>query len=337
METLVARRRLGKTDLEVSPVALGCWPIAGMTSLDVNDRDSLATLSACRDVGINFLDTAYCYGAKGESERLIARALGNHRDDFVIATKGGVHWSPDGQRGVDGRPATLKRECEESLQRLATDRVDLLYLHAPDPLVPVAESAGALRELLDEGKARAIGVSNFSVAQLNEFHSVCPIAAHQPPFNMLQRGIEADTLPWCLEHDVSLVVYWPLMKGLLAGELAREHVFAPGDGRAKYSMFQGDEWQKNQDFVDELRRIATAAGRTVAQLVVNWTIHRHGITAALCGAKRAGQIRETSGALRFVLSGEENRAIDAALHRRGEAITRAAILQFGRSRSGSCR
>ncbi len=325
MDTLVGRRRLGKTDLEVSAVALGCWPIAGMTSIDVNDRDSLATLSACRDVGINFLDTAYCYGAQGESEHLIARALGNHRDDFVIATKGGVHWNPDGQRGVDGRPATLKRECEESLRRLATDRVDLLYLHAPDPHVPVTESAGALRELLDEGKARAIGVSNFSVAQLDAFHDVCPIAAHQPPFNMLQRGIEADTLPWCIEHDVSTVTYWPLMKGLLAGKLARDHIFASGDGRAKYPMFQGDEWQKNQDFVDELRRIATEVGRTVAQVVVNWTIHRPGITAALCGAKRAAQIQETSGALHFVLSDENNRAIDAALKRRGVAITRPAI------------
>lgn len=325
MDALVGRRRLGQTELEVSPVALGCWPIAGMTSLDVNDRDSLATLAVCRDVGINFLDTAYCYGAQGESERLIARALGQHRDDFVIATKGGVHWNPDGQRGVDGRPATLKRECEESLQRLSTDRVELLYLHAPDPLVPVAESAGALRELLEEGKARAIGVSNFSVAQLDEFHAVCPITAHQPPFNMLQRGIEADTLPWCLAHGVSTVTYWPLMKGLLAGRMAREHVFAPGDGRAKYPMFQGEEWQRNQDFVDELRRIATAAGRTVAEVVINWTIHREGITVALCGAKRATQIQETSGALGFALSDEDNQAIDAALQRRGKPITRAAI------------
>jgi aryl-alcohol dehydrogenase-like predicted oxidoreductase len=330
MDTLVARRRLGKTELEVSPVALGCWPISGMTSLDVNDRDSVATLAACHDVGINFLDTAYCYGAQGESERLIAKAfgagpLGGLRDDFVIATKGGVHWNPDGHRGVDGRPATLRHECEESLRRLATDRVELLYLHAPDPKVPVAESAGALRELLDEGKVRAIGVSNFSVTQLDEFHAVCPITAHQPPFNMLQRGIEADTLPWCAAHDVSTVIYWPLMKGLLAGKLARDHVFAPGDGRAKYPMFQGEEWQKNQDFVEELRRIAEATGRTVAQLVVSWTIHRHGITVALCGAKRPAQIKETAGALGFVLSDADRQEIDAAIQRRGEAITRAAI------------
>jgi len=325
MDYVVPRRRLGKTDLMISPVALGCWPIAGMTSLDVNDQDSLATLSACHDLGINFLDTAYCYGPKGESERLIGQAIGHLRDKFVIATKGGVHWNSVGERVIDGSPERLQRECEESLQRLGTDYVDLLYLHAPDPAVPLEASAGALRQLLEQGKARAIGVSNFSVAQLIAFHDVCPITAHQPPFNMLQRGIEADTLPWCVKHEVSTVSYWPLMKGLLAGKMARDHVFAPGDGRAKYPMFQGDEWQKNQDFVDELRRIAMSIGRTVAEVVVSWTIHRPGITAALCGAKRAIQIQETAGALGFVLSDDDHRAIDKALQRRGAAITRAAI------------
>ncbi len=325
MDTTFPRRRLGKTDLFVSPVALGCWPIAGMTSLNVNDEDSLATLAACPEAGINFLDTAYCYGADGESERLIGRALGRRRDEFVIATKGGIHWNPDGTRGVDGSPARLKRECEASLRRLGTDRVDLLYLHAPDPQVPVAESAGALRELLEEGKARAIGVSNFDVDQLNRFHAVCPITAHQPPYNMLQRGIEADVLPWCRTHDVSTVIYWPLMKGLLAGKLARDHVFAEGDGRAKYPMFQGAEWQKNQDFVDDLRQIATAAGCTVAQLVVRWTIDQPGIASALCGAKRARQIEETAGAMQVVFSVETRSAIDAALRRRGTAVTKAAV------------
>ncbi len=325
METEIPRRRLGRTDLMVSPVALGCWPIAGMTSLDVNETDSLATLTACREAGVNFLDTAYCYGANGESERLICRALAHQRDELVIATKGGIHWNPDGTRAVDGRPDRLKQQCEASLRRLDTDRIDLLYLHAPDPDVPVAESAGALRELLDEGKARAIGVSNFNVSQLEAFHAECTITAHQPPFNMLQRGIEADTLPWCVSNEVSTVIYWPLMKGLLAGKLARNHVFEPNDGRAKYPMFQGDQWQRNQDFVDELRDIAATAGCTVAQLVIRWTIDRPGITVALCGAKRAAQIQENAGAMQQNLSDADRQAIDAALARRGPAVTRAAV------------
>lgn len=318
-------RRLGQTDIFVSSIALGCWPIAGVTSLDVHEADSLATIEACFDLGINFLDTAFCYGRHGESESLICRALGSRRDRMVLATKGGIHWGPDGKQARDARPATLRRQCEESLRRLGTDRVDLLYLHAPDPLTPIAESAGELGELLAAGKTRAVGVSNVSLAQLREFAGACPLAAYQPHYNMLQREIEADTLPWCREHNVSAMVYWPLMKGLLAGKLPREHVFAPGDGRAKYPMFQGEEWRRNQDFIDDLRTIAHEAGKTVSQVVLNWTIHQPGVTSALCGAKRAGQIRENAGGMGWRLSPAHLTAIDAALARRGPIASRSAV------------
>jgi aryl-alcohol dehydrogenase-like predicted oxidoreductase len=318
-------RQLGTTDIRVSPIALGCWPIAGMTSLGVNEADSLATLHGCFERGINFLDTAYCYGAKGESERLIARAIAGRRDQVVIATKGGIAWDENLKQVVDGRPETLKRQCNESLLRLGTDRVELLYLHAPDPKIPLAESAGVLRQLMEVGKTRAVGVSNVSLEQLKVFAAACPLAAFQPPYNMLQRNIEADSLPWCREHNVSVFVYWPLMKGLLAGKLRRDHVWAPGDGRQKYPMFHGEEWQKNQDFVDELRKIAEAVGCTVSQVVLNWTIHRPGITAALCGAKRSDQLQENAGAMGWRLSAEQLAAIDRALEHRGTAITRRAV------------
>ncbi len=292
-------RQLGNTDIEITAVAMGCWPIAGMTSLDVNDQDSGATLQSAVDQGINFFDTAYCYGADGQSEELIAANLGHRRRELVIATKGGIHWDANGERQFDARPATLIEQCESSLQRLATDHVDLLYLHAPDPQVPVAESAGAIAQLVSAGKARAAGVSNLSTAEMDAFQAECPISAVQPPYNMLQRQIEDDILPWCQAHNASAIVYWPLMKGLLAGRLPRDHVFQPGDGRAKYPMFSGEEWQKNQDFLDRLRAIAAEAGHTVAQLVVNWTIHQSGVSAALCGAKRATQIVETAEAMRW--------------------------------------
>src|SRR5215475_675030 len=170
-------RTLGKTSIRVTPVALGLWPIAGMTSLDVNDADSLATIAAALDAGINFFDTAYCYGANGESERLFARAIGNRRDQVVIATKGGIHWDTDRKMQHDARPETLRRELDESLQRLNTDRVDLLYLHSPDPKIDIAESAGELKRLLDSGKTRSIGVSNVSLDQLERFAAICPVAA----------------------------------------------------------------------------------------------------------------------------------------------------------------
>src|SRR3569833_1844135 len=190
LQPIIERRRLGQTDIYVSPIALGCWPIAGMTSLNVNDADSLATIDACFDSGINFLDTAYCYGANGESEQLIARAIGSRRDEMVIATKGGIHWSTDRKQIVDGSPDTLRTECDESLRRLKTDRVELLYLHTPDPKVPLQESAGALHDLLRAGKARSIGLSKATTEQLIEFSNERPHAAKQPKNNKQQREIE---------------------------------------------------------------------------------------------------------------------------------------------------
>ena len=243
----------------------------------------------------------------------------------MIATKGGIHWDQNGVRGQDASPQTIVRQCDQSLRRLRTDRVELLYLHAPDPLIPVAESATAFRSLLDSGKTRSVGVSNFNVDQLEEFHAVCPISAVQPPYNMLQREIESDIVPWCIKREVSIVVYWPLLKGLLAGKLARGHVFGKGDGRPKYPMFQGAEWNKNQDFIDELRIIANDLGKTVAQLVVNWTIHQPGVTAALCGAKRAHQIEETAAAMGWELDDAAARRIESALKRRGVPVSQAAV------------
>jgi aryl-alcohol dehydrogenase-like predicted oxidoreductase len=310
-------RPLGNTKIEVSTVALGCWPIAGMTSPGVNDEDSLATIRACFDLGINHLDTAYCYGRDGESERLIARALGNRRDEMVIATKGGLHWGRGRKQMHDASPAALRRECEESLRRLGTDRVELLYVHAPDENVPVSETAGGMKALLEEGRTRAVGVSNFTLAQLEEFAAECPLAAYQPPYNMLQRQIEADTLPWCRRHGASVLVYWPLLKGLLAGRLARDHVFSESDSRRKYPMFHGEEWLKNHDLIDRLRPIAAESGHTVAELVINWTIRQPGITAALCGAKRPEQIRETAGGSGWKLTEDQLARIDRALAERG--------------------
>lgn len=318
-------RDLGTSSIRVSSVALGCWPIAGVSSLDVNPQDSLATLQAALESGVNFFDTAYCYGRKGESETLIGKALGHRRDDLVLATKGGMHFGPEGDIRNDGSPETLKRECEESLRRLGTDRVDLYYLHAPDPDVPIEESAGAIRELVSAGKARAAGASNLTLQQYRDFHSTCPLAAIQPPYNMLMREIEDETVPWCTENGIGICVYWPLMKGLLAGKLPRDHHFDPRDGRAKYPMFQGEEYQRNIDLVDQLRKIAQRSGHTVAQLAVAWTLHQKGITAALCGAKRAWQIEETAVAMSWHLSGDILREVETALRHRGRAVTRSAV------------
>jgi aryl-alcohol dehydrogenase-like predicted oxidoreductase len=270
------------------------------------------------------LDTAYVYGPNGESEHLICRALAGRRDRMVIATKCGIHYE-GGAMVTDGRPERLRSECEESLRRLGTDRVELLYLHSPDEKVPIGDSAGALCELTVAGKTRAVGASNCTLEQLRVFQSVCPITAVQLPYNMLQRDIEERTIPWCREQGIAVMVYWPLMKGLLAGRLSRDHTFHQRDSRRNYLMYQGDEWQKNQDFIDRLHEAAALSGHTVAQLVINWTIHQPGITTALCGAKRQWQIAETAGAMDWSLSDAQRALINTAMIARGQA---AAKRQF---------
>ncbi|MGD0654811.1 MAG: aldo/keto reductase [Thermoguttaceae bacterium] len=317
-------RPLANTGMRISQVALGCWPMAGMTTPGVTEADGIAAIRACFELGVNHLDTAYMYGANGESERLIAKALGNRRAEMIIATKGGFHWGPDGSQVHDASPATLRRECEESLRRLDTDHVELYYLHAPDPKVPLAESAGELKRLKDEGKVLALGVSNVNLEQLKQFAAECPIAAFQPPYNMLQREIESDTLPWCREHGVSVLVYWPLMKGLFAGKIRPESLHQR-DNRRKYPQYQGEELQKNLELVDKLRTIAQDAGHTVVELVINWILRQPGISCAVCGARRPEQIRENAGGSDWELTDKQLDAIEEAIKQRGPAKTRSAV------------
>jgi aryl-alcohol dehydrogenase-like predicted oxidoreductase len=321
-------RPLGTSDIQISPVAFGGWPIAAVTSVDVNDADSIATIKAALASGVNFLDTAYCYGPAGESENLIRRALGELpaelRGQAVIATKGGIHYNDQRhqEQEQDARPETLARECDESLARLGVDHVALYYLHAPDPKVPLAESAGAVARIVESGKAQLAGASNCSLEQLQQFHAICPLSAVQLPYNMLQRDIERDTMPWCREQGISVTAYWPLMKGLLAGRLTRDVQLDERDARRKYPQYVGEEWEKNQSFVDALRALAEETGKTVAQVVINWTVRQPGLTAALCGAKRAWQIEETAGAMGWRLTPDQDAAIEAAIAARGKAEAR---------------
>ncbi|QEG35199.1 aldo/keto reductase [Bythopirellula goksoeyrii] len=315
-----SNRQLGTSDLFVSPVSLGTWPMAGTTSPGVNDADSIATIRSCAEVGVNFIDTAYCYGPNGESENLIRQAISTERDSYVIASKCGIHYNAEGKQEQDARPESILRECDESLRRMGTDHIDLYYLHSPDPEVPLAESAGAIQELISAGKVLTAGLSNAHLPQLEEFHAVCPVVAVQLPYNMLQRGIEEQTIPWCQERRIAVVVYWALMKGLLAGHITRDKQLAPSDKRLKYPMYQGEEFEKNLQFVERLRAVAEDANKTVAQVVINWTIHQSGITAALCGAKRPWQFAEVAGAMGWQLSKLQMERIQAALAERGEAV-----------------
>jgi aryl-alcohol dehydrogenase-like predicted oxidoreductase len=333
---------LGSSPVSVGPLGLGCWPLAGMTRAGVTREAAVATVRAAVDAGITHLDTAYCYGEHGESERAIRQALAGigpaARDAVVIAGKCGIHWEPDASRDpprrqvVDGRPERIRAEVEESLARLGTDRLDLLYLHAPDRTIPIEESAGELLRLLEAGKARAIGLSNARVDELERFASVCPLSACQLHYNMLQREIEREILPWCRDHGVAMVVYWPLMKGLLAGKMHRGRIFPTSDSRHKYPMFNGEEFARNLDFVDSLRPIAAGLqtgdgdrGVPLADLVLAWTAEQPGITSVLFGATSPEQVAENARALTCSLDDQARRDIAAAIAARGPVANRRAV------------
>jgi aryl-alcohol dehydrogenase-like predicted oxidoreductase len=322
---------LGHSPVTVGPLGLGCWPLAGMTRAGVTRAAAEATVAAAIDAGITHLDTAYCYGEHGESERAIAAALRGRREQVVIAGKCGIHWEPDStatpprRQVVDGRPERIRAEVEESLCRLGTDHLDLLYLHAPDPQVPTAESAGELTRLLAAGKARAIGASNMSLAQLETFAAACPLSACQLHFNMLQREIEREILPWCRSQGVAMIVYWPLMKGLLTGTMRRGQVFPSTDSRHKYPMFNGAEFERNLDFVDALRPIAARFGCALPDLVLAWTAEQPGITSVLFGATSPEQVAINARALTVDLDDAARRDIAAATTARGPVANRRPV------------
>lgn len=291
---MTALRRIGRSDLWVAPVALGCWPLAGITSGPVTTAAATAVIDAALAAGVNHFDTAHAYGRDGESERRVAQVLRGRRKGLVLATKVGVYWDAAGALCRTGRPALLRRQLDESLRRLQIDAVDLLYLHAPADDAPLAETAGFFGTLRAEGKARAVGVSNLSVPQMETFAAECRFEACQVRYNLLQREIEADVLPWCRAHDVSVVAYEPLAQGLLTGKFARDHMFSADDWRRRSPLFSEPAWTENLATVERLRPLAARLGCSVAEVAVGWTVSRPGVAVALCGAKRPEQIRETA-------------------------------------------
>lgn len=309
----------------MSRLGLGCWPLAGMTRDGITQDEAIATVIAAVDHGITHLDTAYCYGEQGESEQAIAAAIRGRREQVSLAGKCGIHWRPGRVQTVDGSPERLRSEVDESLRRLGTDHLDVLYLHAPDPHVPIEESAAALAAMMAAGKTQAVGVSNVSLDELQRFDAVCPVAVCQMPYNMLQREIEAAIVPWCREHEVGVVAYWPLMKGLLSGTMDRTRGFPATDSRHKYPMFQGDEFQRNLDFVDELRPVAARLETTIPAVVLAWTMEQPAIASVLFGATCPAQVEANVPALTCNLDMAAREAIRTAIERRGPVAGRRAV------------
>lgn len=321
-------RTLGRSDLAVSKVAFGAWAIGGWQWGGSDDDAAVEALRAGLDAGMTSIDTAPVYGF-GRSERVVGRALEGRRADAQVLTKVGLVWEeergefffegPD-QDGVvrrvykNSRPDSIRREVEASLARLGTDVLDLVQIHWPDATTPIAESMGALAELRAEGKLRAIGVSNFSPAQLDEAVRALgdvPLASSQERYSLVARGIEGTVLPWVLEHDVGVLAYSPIEQGLLSGKVGPERTFPDGDNRQKRGTFTPENRRRVNALLERVvRPPAERLGATWAQVVIAWTAARPGVTCVLVGARRPEQARENARAAALELTPDEWAAID---------------------------
>jgi aryl-alcohol dehydrogenase-like predicted oxidoreductase len=310
-ETDMKTARLGLTDLQVFPIAFGTWQLGGEWG-DFDERDAIAAIRHARTLGINLFDSAQAYGF-GASERLLGRALrdelDHRRDDVVLATKGGLRMTPDGLVR-DSSPAWLRAGVEQSLRALGVEHIDLYQVHWPDPDVALAETAGALQQLVDEGKIRHVGVSNYSVAQMAEFARTRPVETLQPPYDLFRREIETDTAPYALEHDIGVLVYGPLAHGLLTGAMDEHTTFAAGDWRSHSPLFRGETFRRNLRTVRELERWAGERGHTVSQLAIAWALAHPAVDVAIVGARRPAHIEDSVGAAQIDLAEEDLAEID---------------------------
>jgi aryl-alcohol dehydrogenase-like predicted oxidoreductase len=303
--------RLGMTDLQVSRLAFGTWQLGGEWGR-FDERDAIAAIQHARKLGIDLFDTAQAYGF-GASERLLGRALrdelDHRRDDVVLATKGGLRMTPDGMVR-DSSAAWLRSGVEQSLRALGVEHIDLYQVHWPDPDVSFAETAAALQQLVDEGKIRHVGVSNYSVAQMARFARTRPVETLQPAYHLFRREIEADVAPYAVEHDIGVLVYGPLAHGLLTGTMDEQTTFAAGDWRRQSPLFQGETFRRNLRIVRELERWAVERGHTVSQLAIAWTLAHPAVDVAIVGARRASHIADSVGAVDVELTGDDLAQLD---------------------------
>ena len=319
--------RFGQTDLEVSRICFGTWQFGGDWGSN-EEQDLTDAIRRALELGVNFFDTAQAYGF-GVSEQLLGKALEpeikNSREDVILATKGGLRIVGD-QLLRDASPDWLRQGVEDSLRYLGTDYIDLYQVHWPDHETPFEETANALEELVKEGKIRYVGVSNFDANQMAELEKTRKLDGLQPPYHLFRRDIEEDILPYCREHGVGVLVYGPMAHGLLSGKMTPDQEFDEDDWRGQSDLFQGDNFRKNLEKVEELKKFAEERDHTVAQLAVAWTLANPAVDVAIVGARRPDHIEGTATAAEFDLSEDDLREI--------EDIMQGAVMVGGPSPEG---
>jgi aryl-alcohol dehydrogenase-like predicted oxidoreductase len=318
MDTMVERRKLGNSDLAITPIGFGAWAIGGGDWRfgwgAQDDADSIAAIHAAIDGGINWIDTAAVYGF-GHSEEIVRKALDGMSERPYIFTKCGlVPSASDARTPVEDISAeSIKRECEASLRRLGVDTIDLYQIHWPtDDIVDIDAAWTAMNDLKTAGHVRAIGVSNFDVAELERALAIAPVTSLQPPYSLVKPAVENEILPFCLENGIGTIVYSPMGAGLLTGAMTRERArsLPANDWRTKNDEFQEPKLSRNLDLVDHLIAIGKRHGRSAGEVAVAWTLHHPAVTGAIVGARSAKQIEGTINALTFRLSDEEYAEIE---------------------------
>lgn len=309
------KKRLGQSDLEITSIGLGTWAIGGRQwGGGQDDKSSIEAIHAAVDHGVNWVDTAPIYGS-GHSEEVVGRAvkaLPASRRPHVF-TKFGLGVDVDAPEKSASEQEVLA-ECDGSLRRLGVERIDLYQQHWPASQ-PIAETANACAKLLKAGKIRAVGVSNFSVTQLEEWHATgVPLHSDQPPFSILRPAAAKDVLPWCAAHNVGAISYSPLFRGLLFGTWSRDKTFGPDDARGPHKDYSGPRFQRHLDAVDELQAIARAGGLSCAQLCVSVLLVTPGLTGVICGARDARQGALVAN-LGVVVSAEQTAQVWAVVRR----------------------
>jgi aryl-alcohol dehydrogenase-like predicted oxidoreductase len=323
-------RQLGTTGEDLTVIGLGTWAIGGEWQYGwgpQDDEESIAAIHRALDLGVNWIDTAPAYGL-GHSEEIVGRAIAGLRDEVFVATKCSRVWDVGGV-SVHGRltAESVRQEAEDSLRRLCVDVIDLYQIHWPDPDEQIEEGWSAIADLIQAGKVRYGGVSNFGVAQLERIRPIHPVASLQPPYSMIRRGIEDDLLPYCAAHGIGVVVYSPMQSGLLTGKYDRARIEAlpDGDWRKDSGQFTESQLSANLELVEGLRPIAERNGRTLPQLAIAWTLRRPEVTAAIVGARRPSQIEETAQAASWQLSDEDLAEIDALLEAREQKLWKGGL------------
>ncbi len=304
-------RQLGFTDLHLTTVGLGTWAIGGPWQWGwgpQDDADSVSAIQQALDLGINWIDTAPAYGL-GHSEEVVGQAIQGRKDGLIIATKCGRVWDDPSSGQIHGslQAWSIRQEVEESLRRLDIDVIDLFQIHWPQPDEDIEQAWEEIARLVEVGKIRYAGASNFSVDQLKRVQSIHPVASLQPPFSMIRRDIEHELLPYCAEQNIGVIAYSPMQTGLLTGAFNQERLASlPADDmRHHQADFQEPAFTAILDLVDQLRPIAEGSGRSLAELAIAWVLSRPGVTAAIVGARRPEQIVQTAPAADWQLTPAE--------------------------------